>query len=143
MRRLKSHPYKSMTKYPGLRPNDEALWDQLLIEQPGLFDEVWYNVKLGDPVAIEDQRRTMKAVGMYDVSCWVVDIIARKGDVLYVIEAKPDAKAGALGQALAYSKLLPLEYNVEYRIVPTVLTSDPSPITDSAATLLGVFILRV
>lgn len=127
--------------YPGLRPNDQKIWDELLIAQPGLFDEVWYNVKLGDPVRRENDRNTMIATGAYDVTCWTIDVFARKDSDYYVIEVKPDAKANAIGQSLCYRELLRVYYGFEGNIIPVVLTDDPSPITEQAAALLGVTVL--
>lgn len=130
-----------MHKYPGLRPHDMALWDMLLLSHPGLFKEVWYNIKLGDPVTQERDREIMLRTGMYDVSSWVVDVLARDEENYYVIEIKPDAKAGAIGQALAYKALLESEYTFTAPLYPVVLTDDIGPITQTAAQLLGVTVM--
>lgn len=141
MDKSKSHAFKPMHKYPGLRPYDAAIWDELLLSRPGIFKEVWYNVKLGDPTQKEEDRKEMKDTGMYDVSCWCVDVVGRDVDGYWAIEIKPDAKAGALGQALAYAQLIQKEHHFDAPVRPAVLTDTISPITQQAAGLLGVFLI--
>jgi hypothetical protein len=75
---------------------------------------------------------------MYDVSCWCVDVIADDGNALYVIEIKPNALAGALGQALAYKKFVEKLPGVNKPVYAAVLTDNLSPITQEAASMLNV-----
>lgn len=132
------YPYKSLHKYPGMRPRDVVLWDQLLVSQPGLFRRVWYDVHIGDPAADHTKVTMMKESGMFDVSCWCIDVLADAGDAYWVIEIKPNAAGGALGQALAYTALLQKEWQLDKPVRPAVLTDDIAPITQQAAAALGV-----
>lgn len=133
--------YELKHKYRGMRPLDEIIWDEFVHRHRGEFEMVWYNVHIGDPARDDDERRMMKDNGAYDVSCWCVDVLAKSGDQFYVIEIKPDARAGALGQALAYKAILEAEGKIPPGSVPVVLTDNLHPITEQAAQLLGVQIL--
>ena len=135
-----AHPYRQLHKYPGMRPKDVVLWDQFIINHPEAFHQVWYDVHIGDPIENKKDHDAMHASGMYDVSCWCVDVIADDGSALYVIEIKPNAPAGALGQALAYKKFVEKLPGVTKPVHPAVLTDNISPITQKAASMLQVAI---
>lgn len=141
MRELHGHPYVSLAKYPGMRPNDVVLWEQLLINKPHAFGWCWYNVPIGDPVCFEEWRHEYDQNGMYGVGCWRVDVVAHDGRAYYAVEIKPNAMAGALGQSMAYAKILEKTHLQGHKVFPLVLTDDISPITAEAAALLGVAIM--
>lgn len=134
----KPFPYKLLDKYPGMRPEDEVLWDEYVKNHPNRFDTVWYNVHVGEPIRDDIEKNAAVATGAYSVSQWCVDVIAISGLEYYVIEIKPNALAGALGQALAYTRLLQHEKSAPDYAQPIVLTDNISPITEQAAYLLGV-----
>ena len=134
-------PYKLEHGYPGLRLRDEVIWDAFILANPSAFQSVAYDVHVGEPAANAQERVRMMAIGAYEVSQWCVDVIAWDGSKEYVIEIKPNAGAGALGQALAYCELLVEAGLVGPSAVPVVLTDVISPITEQAARLLGVLIL--
>ena len=137
---LLQFPYKPMHKYPGMRPKDVAVWERFMTANPDAFVEVYYDAHVGDPVSAPELHDEMRASGAFDVCQWCVDVIARAPNITYVIEVKPNAGAGALGQALAYTKLLQREGRIPVNSVPVVLTDNISPILQEAARLLGVLI---
>lgn len=141
MRHDVQYHYAPLHKYPGMRPKDVAIWDQFLITHPDTFTHVWYDVHLGDPIANEKEREDALRSGMYDVARWCVDVVAADKNNFWAIEIKPNAGAGALGQALAYAALLNAERKSNPPIRPAVLTDTIAPITEQAALLLGVTML--
>ena len=140
MRSESEQPYHSLPKYPGMRPRDVAIWDQFILNNPHAFIRVWYDVHIGNPAKNHHDHDQLHATGMYDVSCWCIDVLADDGTHFWVIEIKPNALAGALGQALAYTKLLQGEKVFIKPLRPAVLTDNISPISKQAADLLGVII---
>ena len=134
------YPYKSLDKYPGMRPRDVAIWDEFILSHPDAFFRVWYDVHIGDPVGHKHNEKEMRENGMYDVSCWCIDVLAEDENGFWVIEVKPDAMAGAIGQALSYTKILEKEQKFNKPLRPAVLTNDIPPITQQAGNLLGVLI---
>ena len=134
-------PYRLIDKYPGMRPRDEVIWDEFVRLNPSAFDYVYYDVHMGEPTSDPREKQRMLANGSYEVSQWCVDALAIAGEVEHVIEIKPNAGAGALGQALAYVKLLQAEGRVSDKAVPVVLTDVLSPITEQAAKALGVIVI--
>ena len=141
MHQLKEYEYKLLAKYPGMRPKDEVIWDDFVHSNPDAFDRVWYNVHIGDPATHLHNEEEMIASGAYDVLQWLVDVVAEIDGVFIVIEIKPDARAGALGQALAYKELLIAEHRIPPSSKATVITDELQAITEQAALLLGVQLL--
>jgi len=141
MRDKVAYPYKSLHKYPGMRPRDVAIWDQFIINHPGAFERVWYDVHVGDPVDDPRKDDEMRKSGMFDVSCWCIDVVAETRASIYIIEVKPNALAGALGQALAYTKFAKRLNMTNKPLIPVVLTDNISPITLQAAEMLRVILL--
>lgn len=134
-------PYRLLHKYPGMRSKDEAIWDEFVRRHPGTFTQVYYNVHVGDPAMSEQKKTEMIASGYYDVTQWCVDALAFDGEKEYVIEIKPNAGPGSLGQVLAYKELLMYEGRASHNAVPVVVTDAISPIMEHAAALLHVQLL--
>lgn len=132
------HPYKLLPSYEGMRPKDVAIWDTFTQNNPHMFDWVWYNVPVGDPVAHEQDRPEYRANGMDGVSFWRVDVVGFKGGMYYAVEVKPNAGAGAIGQALIYAAFLRENLPAGTKVWPTILTDDIAPITAQAAIMLRV-----
>ena len=132
------HAYKLFAKYPGMRPKDEAIWDAFIMSHPETFDFCYYNVHLGDPAHDDAEREEMRANGMFDVSQWCVDVLAFKGAMPFVIEVKPYAGAGAIGQALAYRAKLIDDQFITANAQAAILTDNFSPILLEVCQLLNV-----
>lgn len=141
MRKLIAYPYERQTRYPGLRPNDQVIWEEFIRKYPDQFDHVYYDLHLGKPTADEIEASEMHLNGAWDVTQWCIDVVGVQNGVTWIIEVKPNALAGALGQALAYEALAQAEGLVVGPSVPVVLTDTLSPITEEAAKLLGVTVL--
>lgn len=136
-------PYKLLPKYPGMRPRDEVIWDVFVQNNPGYFDTCEYNVAVGDPARTEEEREEMRYNGGDGVSFWRVDVLGKKGGKEYVIEIKPDAGAGSIGQVLAYKALLISEGKISLGAIPMIITDNASKILLMAADELGVVVHQV
>lgn len=124
-----------------MRVLDEVIWDEFIKNHPNMFSRVWYNVPLGDPFPEEEEKIQAESNGALEVSQWRIDVLGETPDGFAVIELKPHAAAGALGQALAYKELLRKEWNIEKPIQPIVLTDKITPILEQASKLLNVVVL--
>lgn len=133
--------YQRLHKYPGMRPHDVAIWNQYIKNHPNAHTRVWYDVPLGDPFPDATEHDHVHKTGAFDVSRWRIDVLAESENGIAIIELKPNAGASALGQALAYEKLIRKEWKLEVPTIPVVLTDTLSPITEEAARLLGVLLL--
>jgi hypothetical protein len=134
-------PYGLLNKYPGMRIHDEVIWDQFVKNHPDFFLSVWYNVPLGDPYPDEEEKIKAKANGALEVSQWRIDVLGETSDAFVVIEIRPGADARAIGNAIAYKKLLEKEWEPVKPVVPMILTDRISPIMEEAAKLCRVRVM--
>lgn len=134
------YPYKLMQKYPGLRPNDEILWDEFIKNNPVTFDWVYYDVPVGDPTASDERKQSMQRNGAFEVSQWRIDVVGFSKGEPVIIEVKPNAAAGAIGQVLSYKALLVAEGSIDQNTPCMILTDEISPITEHACKLLDIMI---
>jgi hypothetical protein len=135
------HRYELKNKYPGMRLGDEVIWDEFVKNNPDFFLSVWYNVPLGEPYTEEEKAVEARANGGWDVSQWRIDVLGETADAFAAIEVRPDADARALGNAIAYAKLLKAEWGLVKPVIPVVLTNRMSPIMEKAAAICGVRVL--
>lgn len=131
-------PYGLLNKYPGMRLGDEVIWDEFVKNHPNFFLSVWYNVPLGEPYNNEEEKAEAKENGAYEVSQWRIDVLGETADAFVIIELRPHADARAIGNVIAYSKLLEKEWEPVKPVVGMILTDKISTIMETAAALCHV-----
>ena len=134
-------PYRLLNKYPGMRLGDEVIWDEFVKSNPDFFLSVWYNVPLGIPFVDAEKEIEARANGGWEVSQWRIDVLGETADAFVAIEVRPDADARALGNAIAYAKMVEKEWETVKPVVPMVLTNNISPIMEWAAKICHVRVL--
>ena len=110
-----------MPHYPHMLSADSAVWEKFLADSANLIKEVWYDVHVGEGVALEAGADTVTRTIAQGVTRKRVDVVASVGGGYWVIEVKPTADMQALGQALTYSRLFVGEYNPEGQVFPVVV----------------------
>jgi len=126
-----------------MMPEDTIIWTRFLGGGNTGLDECYYDVRVGEAVAVESgQPDWMKRMVGYN-SRKRIDIVGRAGSNWWVIEAKPGAGVVALGQAIVYAVLFWKEFRSLGSVIPAVITDncdgDVGPIMD----LMGVRVLEV
>lgn len=110
--------------YPHMMAEDTAVWTKFLASKFIEIREVWYDVRVGQPVLVEglqDDRLDLIARGLTRKR---IDVVARVGGGLWVIEVKPRATMYALGQVITYSRLFRQEYISPGSVVPVIVCDD-------------------
>jgi len=126
-----------------MMPEDSIIWTRFLKNADVLIDEVWYDVHVGHAVEVESgQPEWLKRMADY-VTRKRIDVVARRGNDYWIIEAKPKAGVVALGQALYYSQAFRAEYKPVGNVIPTVVTDVTDQDVLSVFNLYGVVVLEV
>lgn len=94
-----------------MMPNDVAIWERFIEKFPGEYDFVQYDVPCGtgpvfDMVVDEGTGATQER--LYKKK---IDVVASKEGEIYIIELKPDAGAGTVGQVKMYRRLYEKDYS--------------------------------
>lgn len=103
------YKYEKRYWYPHMGPQDVAIWERFIDRNPGRFDECVYDLPVGagadlEGSNVEDGTRFKEYLTKY--KC---DVIAFKGDEVCIIEVKPRAGLGSIGQIINYADLY-IEY---------------------------------
>lgn len=89
---------------------DAATWTRFLEANGPSLEKVWYDVHVGKAVVpAEGSPGFLQAVAD-GVTRKRIDVIAKQGPRLLVIEVKPFCSMNALGQAVVYQRLFVLEH---------------------------------
>ena len=121
-----------MPHYPHMLAEDVFVWSKFLEAHAKDITEVWYDVKVGTPMPLPMDATELQRVVAMGVSRKRIDVVARSGGQILVIEVKPFGNMVALGQALAYARLFASEYDVGWPVMPCVVCGmvDPDLVAD-------------
>ena len=107
--------------YPHMLFEDVEVWTRFLQSDRGRILEVWYDVHVGQPVAVpEGSPEYMKLVAL-GVTRKRIDVVCRVAEGFWVVEVKPYANALALGQVLNYTRLFGIEYPAAVPARPVIV----------------------
>jgi len=131
-----------MPNYPHMLAEDRDLWTKFLELGKYSIEKVWYDVHCGLGLPVPGGKQSIEYKIAQGVTRKRIDVVCTVKNEIWIIEIKPHANMGALGQIITYRKLFTEEYQTELKIVPVILcwTVDP----DVAETLykIGVTILH-
>jgi hypothetical protein len=97
--------YEKRYWYDNMKPNETLLWERFLDKYPGAYDEVVYNLKIGEGAEIPDGTEENLARGFKELTQLKIDVVGFKGDRTDLIELKPEPRASVLTQLKGYQKL--------------------------------------
>ena len=90
---------------PGIPSGDFLIWERWRATAAGLFERLYFNVRVGEPVQIDAALAPELQEMAVALSRRRIDVVGEKAHIWYLIELKWDAGAEALGQALLYKAL--------------------------------------
>lgn len=99
-------PYKTLEKYPHMKPEDVAVWERYIAANPAMFETVDYDVPLGAGEPVPPEQPEEMAADWAALTRKKIDLIAYRADgAVHLVEVKPIANMRALGQILTYQEL--------------------------------------
>jgi len=107
--------------YPHMLAEDNAVWSKFLTSDADRIQELWYDLRVGEPVYISPDASDMERKIARGLTRKRIDVVCLVGEDFWVVEIKPYASMLAVGQALTYARLFALEYEVEGRIIPVIV----------------------
>ena len=136
-------PYKLLSKYPHLRPEDVAIWKTFLSTRPDFYDSVDYDLKVGRGRDYSEIPKDEFRADMEYLSKKRIDVVGYKDNEIHIIELKPRAGFSAVGQVLGYAKLFEKTAPKGKRIVPVVITDKEIPDVRSFCFKMDVLFLII
>lgn len=107
--------------YPHMLAEDNAVWSKFLEQNFERLTEVWYDVRVGQPVKTADDASDMEKKIAAGLTRKRIDVVAISGGHYWVIEVKPYASMLAMGQIISYARLFALQYEVRGRVIPVIV----------------------
>lgn len=116
-----------MPNYPHMLVEDRDLWTKFLETKEFEIDRVWYDVHCGLGLPVPGGIDSMEYKISQGVTRKRIDVICSVKDELWIIEIKPHANMGALGQIITYERLFYDEYITDLMVVPVILCWSMDP----------------
>ena len=118
---------EKLVRYPHMFPLDIAIWERFLDNHGSDFDGFDYDTKVGSgtepPSGVGDNYARMQQI----LSKYRIDVIGYKKGSIYIIEVKPNASAGALGQVDTYTELYKRDFNPSETVIGCLVTDRELP----------------
>jgi len=119
--------YEVLSKYPHFNPADAVIWTRFILAYPDFGDSVNYDVCCGSGPDLPDSIKPEWAANAQYLGRYKIDAVVYRGSVHYVIEVKPNAGLGALGQIISYAILYDAFDESEEKVVPVLITNFERP----------------
>lgn len=127
--------------YPHMLAEDNAVWTKFLQTDAQRLKEVWYDVKVGQPVFLPVGATDLERRIAAGVTRKRIDVVCSVDGGFWVVEVKPFASMLAIGQAISYVRLFSLEYQPAEPTIPVIVCDEKDEDLVDAFDELGVLVL--
>ncbi|MBA7486836.1 hypothetical protein ES707_22397 [subsurface metagenome] len=107
--------------YPHMLAEDIRVWTKFLRTDAHRFREVWYDLRVGQPVLLEPGASDMDKRIAAGLTRKRIDVVALVEGGYWVVEVKPYANMYAMGQILTYVRLFEQEYITKGEVTPVLV----------------------
>lgn len=111
-------------KYPHMFPRDIAVWERFLDKYGKLYKGFYYDILCGKHVELPADYDIKYATDAYLLSKLRIDALGVRDESLDLIEVKPRANAGSIGQILTYKEHFLSEYEPEMQVRMLLVAGD-------------------
>jgi len=132
--------YKKLLKYPHLGPEDATIWSRFIDKNPGFFESVDYDVKVGAGRDYSALPEDEFSEDLKYLSKKRIDVVGFRPGEIFVIELKPKADLRALGEAVGYASLYREIGPIDKRILPVLITDEKLPDIEALCLKMGVLL---
>src|SRR3990167_1632940 len=102
--------YGKLYWYPNMREKETLIWERFLDKFPDAYDAVIYNLKIGAGAEIPEDTEENLARDFRELTQHKIDVVGFKGNSVDIIELKPYAGVGAVGQVIGYRDLYSVSF---------------------------------
>ena len=126
------------SKYPHFGRGDAEVWEKWLYTYQDDITEIYYDIALGG-VTIDDPDAdpAMARAWKYDTAV-KIDAVVVMAEENLIVEVKPYARMGAIGQAIGYTMLLDHEPLNDLPNTPCIVTFGTTAEVLKVAEALGI-----
>lgn len=104
--------YEIRRNYPHMIGEDRDVWERFIKKNPDYFDEVEYDVHVGEGAKLPDDWEEKNRGWAKELTQKRIDVIGYKDERIILVEVKRRVVIGTLGQVLGYKFLYEREKNL-------------------------------
>jgi hypothetical protein len=116
-------PFTLQSHYYHLHSSNKHIWEKFIRGNPNYFDAVNYSLPLEIKDSWVQNLPPEEKEKFYYLYSYKIDVIAKRGNDIFIIEIKPKAGHIALGQILLYEHLLYENYLIDQPVIKTIITN--------------------
>ena len=108
--------FEPLGHYPHLAYHEALIWDKFVRANPEWAQVVDYDVTVGEPDKVPEGTPDYTKKDWEYLRSWKIDAVAVKDGLYYIIEIRPSAGLGAIGEIISKASM----YQEEHPDVPEV-----------------------
>ena len=136
-------PYKSLVKYPHLKPEDVATWNAFIEQFPDHYTSVDYDTPVGELQELAAEAQRLEIAGSEQVNRYKIDCVGYREGGIDIIELKGKATPSAIGQVLSYRTLYLKQIKSTVPVRAVIITRETAPEMDALCEEHGVNLILV
>ena len=119
--------FKPLLRYPHLAKNEVQIWDRFIKQNPEWAERADYDVPCGEhDILPADTPQHTKEDWDY-LRSWKIDVVAYKGRIPFIIEVRPRANLGAIGEIVSKATMFMEEHPEFSEVEPIIITDQERP----------------
>lgn len=126
-----------------MKPLDVAIWERYIAQNPDAYKTVQYDVPVGSTPDFDTTVNPETGGDNAFNYRRKIDVVGHTDEHIDIIEIKPRAGSGALGQVRSYKSLYERDYGPKKNVRAVVITDERTPDIDMLAAELNVKIIIV
>lgn len=120
-------PYVAQNRYPHMGMIDAQIWTRYIMQNPGAWDSVAYDVPCGEGTPHDTVVNAATGGDINRLYQRRIDVVAVTERAIWIIEIKPRASTASIGQVKAYAKLFKRDYAPTLPVLPLIITDELLP----------------
>ena len=120
-------PFQPLVHYPHLAKNEVQIWDRFVKQNPEWADEADYDVTCGEKDVLPPGTPEHTKKDWDYLRSWKIDVVAYKGGIPFIIEVRPRANLGAIGETLSKAIMFINEHLEFPQVQPILITDQERP----------------
>lgn len=140
---VETYNYGKRAWYPHMMPEDVAVWERFIDQNPGWFESCEYDFPVGKVPDFVTADATGDAATMERLYKKKIDVVGKWNDVVTLIELKPICSTSTIGQILGYKHLYVRDIAATPEPAAMVICGEASEDVKEFAVALGVEVIVV
>lgn len=126
-----------------MKPADVAIWERFIAKYPSAYEYCQYDFNVGDPPPFNPMNDDGEDLNQDTLYRLKIDVVARKGKEIDLIELKPKAGPSSIGQIRGYRHLYIRDELPTEKINMVIITDQLMPNMEYIAKTEGVQIVII